>query len=199
MIEQNIRQYYQRLLVDPIAIKIKELIQPNTITILAGLFGILIIPALNSHNITLAIILLIASGYCDTLDGTIARFTNKSTDFGTILDIMTDRIVEFSVVLGLYLIDPIHRAIWCLLMLGSILLCISSFLVVGIFSENRSNKNFYYSPGIIERAEAFIFFTLMMLLPKFFTYISILFILLVSLTAIIRIYQFYKQNRYPTI
>ena len=93
----------------------------------------------------------------------------------------------------MWLVDPVHRALWCFLMLGSMLLCITSFLVVGIFVANDSHKSFHYNPGIMERAEAFIFFIAMMLWPSAFVGLAMLFSLLVTLTAIIRLTQFYKQ------
>ncbi|NCT57292.1 MAG: hypothetical protein GW760_06250 [Legionella sp.] len=87
------------------------------------------------------------------------------------LDITTDRFVEFVVLLALWSVSPQERGFCAILMLGSILLCITSFLIVGIFTANDSDKGFRYSPGIMERAEAFSF--------------------LVILTAIIRLKQFY--------
>lgn len=75
-------------------------------------------------------------------------------------------------------------------MLTSILLCVTSFLVVGIFTEKQTEKSFYYSPGLIERGEAFFFFILMILFPSYFVLLSSLFILLVLLTTAIRVVQF---------
>jgi hypothetical protein len=85
--------------------------------------------------------------------------------------------------------------IFSLLMLGSILICVTSFLVVGIFLENTSQKSFYYSPGLIERAEAFLFFVLMILFSKAFSILAVIFSILVFLTAALRLYQFaqYRQ------
>lgn len=104
-----------------------------------------------------------------------------------------DRIVEFSAVLALYLFDPQHRATLTILMLGSILLCITSFLVVGIFSNNTSQKSFYYSPGIMERAEAFLFFIVMTLFPDYFNFLAAVFCFLVCLTALIRLFEFKRS------
>lgn len=75
------------------------------------------------------------------------------------------------------IIAPQERGLWCMLTLGSMLLCITSFLVVGIFTENQSQKSFHYSPGLMKRAEAFSFFIAMMIWP-----------------AIIRLVQFYNQQ-----
>src|SRR3990167_10969400 len=194
MIEQGFRHYYQRILVVPLATQLMHRISANTITWLSGLLGLLVVPALVLHHTLMAIVLLLLSGYCDTLDGTLARLAHQSTEWGSVLDIMMDRLVEFSVVFALLILDPVHRAIGCFLMIGSMLLCITSFLVVGIFVANESHKSFHYSPGIMERAEAFIFFIAMMVWPQLFAYLAALFTCLVLLTAIIRLYQFYKQH-----
>lgn len=54
-------------------------------------------------------------------------------------------------------------------------------------------KNFHYSPGVMERAEAFIFFIAMMLWPSAFGKLAALFSVLVLFTAGIRLHQFYQQ------
>lgn len=190
MLEENLRHHYQKWFVDPVANAIQHHINPLYITILSGLLGLAVIPALYYSKIALAILLLVASGYLDTLDGTVARQTKTSSAFGSAMDIVTDRLVEISAVIGLWLVDPTHRSFLSLLMLASMLLCITSFLVVGIFTSNDSHKGFHYSPGIMERAEAFIFFILMMLLPIYFVPLSILFIILVTLTTAIRLIEF---------
>lgn len=190
MLEKTLRHHYQKWFVDPVAKAIQNHIKPLYITILSGLLGLLVIPALYYSKIALALLLLVASGYLDTLDGTVARQTKTSSAFGSAMDIVTDRLVEISAVIGLWLVDPTHRGFLSLLMLASMLMCITSFLVVGIFTSNDSHKSFHYSPGIMERAEAFIFFILMMLLPIYFVPLSILFIILVMLTTAIRLIEF---------
>lgn len=194
MLESYIRPMYQRACVDAVAQKIAEHVSPNSITILAGLIGILVIPTLWLHLPLLAVIILLISGYADTLDGTLARIRQHTTPVGSVLDIMMDRLVECAIVLGLFLYDPSHRNGWCLLMLISILLCITSFLVVGIFTQNNSQKSFYYSPGLIERAEAFMFFIAMILFPHYFSKLALLFTVLVLFTASLRIYQFIRNE-----
>lgn len=195
MLETYIRPLYQQLCVNFIAKKLAGTIAPNTITVLAGFIGVLVLPLLWFQLPILAVIVLLISGYADTLDGTLARIGQHTTPMGSVLDIMMDRIVECAVVLGLFLYDSLHRGGWCLLMLVSILLCITSFLIVGVFTQNNSDKSFYYSPGLIERAEAFIFFIAMILLPHYFTELALLFTSLVLWTAYLRIEQFISNER----
>ncbi len=193
MIEQAFRDIYQAMCVDRFAVRLQHKVMPNSVTILSGILGFLVLPALYYHQVLLAVVLLLLSGYCDTLDGTLARLTQKSTHWGSVLDITIDRFVEFSVLLALFLVEPASRGIGCLLMLGSMLLCVTSFLVVGVFTENRSNKSFHYSVGLMERAEAFLFFSVMMIWPISFPYLAFIFTALVSFTAFFRLYEFYRS------
>lgn len=190
MIEHYLRPQYQRLCVNPIAGVLTQHVSPNQITLLSGLLGLLVLPAVLTHQIFLAVVLLLLSGYCDTLDGSLARLTNHSSNWGSVLDIMTDRMVEITLVIALWAVDPSQRGMEAMLMMASMLLCITSFLVVGIFQENDSEKSFHYSPGLMERAEAFAFFIAMLLCPSQFQPLAWCFVVLVTWTAIYRIYEY---------
>lgn len=191
MIDTYMRGSYQKIFVAPLLRYFeKQNLNPNVITLLALLFGVAILPTLAMGYTHTAITLLLVSGYLDTLDGSLARARNITSPKGAVFDIISDRIVEFCVVMGLYLVDPETRALWCLLMLGGILICVTSFLVVGIFIENASEKGFHYSPGLMERAEAFLFFACMIFFPQLFAIFAGAFITLVLLTAAIRVRQF---------
>jgi archaetidylinositol phosphate synthase len=198
MIDSSYRTTYQTLLIDPLLrLSIFRHVHPHLITILAALIGICILPLLIFDFSFFAFLALMFSGFLDTLDGSLARRRNISSPAGAVLDIVSDRLVEFLVILGLYFVSPEKRAFLCLMMLGSILLCITSFLVVGIFSKNMSEKSFFYSPGIIERAEAFVFFGTMILFPSIFSILALLFTFLVFVTAITRVWQFLRN--YPSV
>ena len=166
---------------------------PKYFTLFAALTGSATLPAL-FYSTPLALTFLALTGLFDILDGKIARATNRVTDTGALLDICSDRFVEFIVVLALYLVEPHTRGLPCLLIMGSILLCVTTFLTVGIFTANSSEKSFHYNRGIMERPEAFGFFAAMMLFPTYFFPLAILFTTLTTLTALIRTRQFLLRN-----
>lgn len=191
MLEVVARPFVQRNFVDVLAKYIaNKAVSPNLVTLLAAVLGVMIIPVLVQGWVFVALALLWGSGYLDMLDGSIARH-GDATQLGAVLDIIADRFVESAVIFGLFLVAP-ERAMLCLLMLASVLLCVTSFLVVGIFTENSSHKSFHYSPGLMERAEAFIFFSLMMIMPQYFDGLAILFVALLGLTTLIRVVEFAK-------
>lgn len=193
MLEQIIRGPYQAILVDPLARRLANSLSPLTVTLLALVCGLLSALMLFKGYSQSALALLLLSGYMDTLDGTLARLNKAATPKGAMTDIVSDRAVEAALIIGLYAVAPNERALMCLLMLASVLLCVTSFLVVAIFSANGSQKGFYYSPGIMERAEAFVFFGLMIITPAYFIILAVVFCVLVLLTALIRLLEFDRQ------
>lgn len=195
MLETHLRPFYQPFIATALVKKISNYIEPEYLTYAACFFGVAVVPALLMHAPQLAVGFLLLSGYLDMLDGAVARATSRQTASGAVLDIMSDRIVELFVIVGLVLLDPSVRALYGLLMLGSCYLCITSFLVIGMFVPNQGKKSFYYSPGLMERAEAFLFFIVMILAPRFFSFLAILFSMLVLYTAGMRVKEFLANEK----
>ncbi len=196
MIDPLFRERLSPLLFTPLARTLSTFTTLPLLFTLAALTLGLAASATLLYAPLLAILLLWASGLFDILDGEVARLHKKTSDIGAVIDIFSDRLVEASFVLGLFLIQPETRGLGALLMLSSILLCVTSFLVVGIFSTNDSTKSFHYSPGLMERFEAFLFFTLMALLPSHFLSLALLFSTLTLYTALRRIYEFAKRSHW---
>jgi archaetidylinositol phosphate synthase len=191
MIDSNHRSLFQKRFVDPV-VKIAPLYNcsPFTITLLGLISGLCIPFFLFFKASILSFCFLLFSGYCDILDGSIARRDEKVSDVGALFDILSDRVVESAVLLGLFLYSPETRALYTILMMGASYLCVTSFLVVGIFTKNSTQKSFYYSPGLIERSEAFIMYAVMILLPFSFFYVALLYTFLVTYTAVKRAWDF---------
>jgi archaetidylinositol phosphate synthase len=94
----------------------------------------------------LATILLLASGFCDTLDGVLARNYQQATPFGGFLDSLLDRYADAAVYAGV-IIGGLCNPIWGLAALaGSLLVSYSRARAeaVGVKME---------SVGFAERAE----------------------------------------------
>ncbi|MCF6766572.1 CDP-alcohol phosphatidyltransferase family protein [Thiotrichales bacterium 19S3-7] len=197
MLEQSVRKPYQKFLVNWVANQLNGKIHPITITFLSLLAGLIASIAILLDYPLFAIFFLLVSGYLDTLDGTVARISQTQSDLGCILDIISDRSVEIMVILSLCFFSIQTRAAPGLLMLASIILCISAFLVIGIFTTNRANqgKSFFYSHGLMERAETFIFFIIMISIPNLFIPLAYLFSLLVFITAFLHIFRFFLWSK----
>jgi len=189
MLEFYFRPKFEKSFFQPLIQKLKQRsITPNQVTLFSLIIGLFVLPALYYDHPIVAILFLWLSGLGDVCDGGLARESESTSELGTIFDIVSDRCVEFAVILGLYLVDP-SRALVTIMMLGSVLVCVTTFLVVGIVVEKRGPKSFYYSPGLMERAEAFIMFSLMMIFPTWFPVFGWLFVGLVALTTVLHIWK----------
>lgn len=133
-----------------------------------------------------ALAVLWLSGFLDVVDGTMARKTT-STPFGTVLDVSFDRLVEISVLLGLAFRYP--DVMWALLLVSvSIIFSMTIFLTVGAVSEKKGIKTFYYQPGMAERTEGFIFFSLMIIFTNYYIiYIALIFLAVQIFTSVQRL------------
>lgn len=193
MIEQIVRPIIQFHLFDRLAAWCKAAhLTPNHLTAISLVLGVMAPVALTLQWPLVACALLWASGLADVLDGSLARLTQAHSDWGAFFDNVSDRIVEFAVLFGLLLVDPAGRSVLCFAMAASVALCVTTFLLVGLFSQNNTEKSFYYSPGLIERAEAFVFFSAMILMERHFEWLALLFIILTLYTALDRFMCFKK-------
>ena len=144
--------------------------------------------------ITLAAILMSISFFFDVIDGILARL-EKSTIFGGILDIFCDRTVEIFLIIALVSTDPLNLMWPGIFSLGSIVLCITMFLVVGgaIKAEDlkETQKVIYYRKGLIERSETFIFLITITLVMSLRIILMWIFAILIFITAILRLRDAY--------
>lgn len=195
MIDSYLRSSVQSSMIDPIITKTPlSKVHPIVITCLGLVMGLVGSVCIYMNLPGGALFLIFLSGLFDVLDGSAARLRNLTSDLGASLDLIFDRVIEMSIIIALFSLDPIGRGLPCLMMLGSVYLCVASFFIVSMFSDQKSEKSFYYSPGLIERTEAFLFFGFLVWLPEKFVVGSILFVGLVLCTSVLRMVQFGIQE-----
>ena len=185
MLDTHARKYVSPIIELGAEFLLKLKLTPNNVTILALLLGVSTSIFLYFDMQIIAVTLLWVSGYLDAVDGAMARRSNSSSSFGTLLDIVSDRIVEVSIVLvlGLKFVDVRYNLI---VLTVCILMSMTIFLTVGALSEKKGVKSFYYQAGVAERSEGFIFFSLMILIPSYLGIITNIFSILIIITAIQR-------------
>jgi archaetidylinositol phosphate synthase len=169
-------------------------ISPNLITAVAFLLGVLAGASVAFGLLLPALVLLWISGLLDVLDGTVARLTNRTSPVGAYLDLIFDRLVEASIVIGFVIRMPeIHMA--ALVFLTSVIFNFSTFMVAGALFPNKGEKSMHYDVGIAERTETFLVFSLMMLLPLHASLVLWVFSGIVFLTGGIRFYRTLRAPR----
>ena len=177
-------------------------ISANQITIIALVLGLtsalsIFLSRFLMWNIELIIcasILMFISFLFDAIDGAIARLEKPSV-FGGILDIFCDRTVEVAIIISLISTDPLTLMWPGIFSLGTIILCISMFLLIGgVIEENKLDEHekvIYYHHGLMERSETFLFLFFITILFQFRFILLWIFAFLVFITAILRLRDAY--------
>lgn len=129
----------------------------------------------------IGVLVLWLSGYLDAVDGTIARETNSSSGFGTIMDITFDRIVESGIIIG---VASRYRELSysAMLLSISIIIAMTIFLTTGSLTDKKSEKSFYYQAGLAERTEGFVMFSLIILLKEKAEIVIYIFTIMIVIT-----------------
>lgn len=165
MIEARVRHKLQPWF-NKLGYNIPHHITPNMLTMTAFISGIVAGCSIAYGFYLIALYFLWFSGLCDVMDGTVARLHNNAQKIGAYIDLITDRMVEAAIILGFAVAYPQYLFTY-LLFLIAVLLHFSTFLAAGALSLNTGEKSMYYDHSIVERAEAFVVFSLMLLFPDY--------------------------------
>ena len=155
--------------------------------------GLCAVPLIALGHTHWALLAMALNRLADGLDGSIARLT-QPTDRGAFLDISLDFLFYASIPLAFALADPQANALAAAVLIYSFIGTASSFLAFAVLAAKRGlsstaypGKGFYYLGGLTESFETLLVFTLMCLVPGWFTYLAYGFAALCALTTVTRI------------
>lgn len=191
MLDTNARKYVQPIL-DGVAHACRRIgISANALTVIGMLVGIAAALLVLNEYAVAGFVVLWLSGLIDAADGTLARLT-KPSPLGAILDITFDRVVEVAMIVALACNSADARLVLVILA-GTIAIAMSLFLSIGAAVANQSIKSFHYAPGLGERTEAFICFSLMILDSARLVLWTWVFIGVIVFTMAQRLYHAYRM------
>jgi len=124
---------------------------PNVISMLGFLLALFSAAAyffwqVNSLYLFVAVVLLLFSGFCDALDGVVARLYQQSTILGGFLDSLLDRYSDAAICIGI-IISGLCDVLWGLIAI------VGSLLVSYTRARAEACQIKMESIGIAERAE----------------------------------------------
>ncbi|MDP4104107.1 MAG: CDP-alcohol phosphatidyltransferase family protein [Bacillota bacterium] len=196
MLDTHGRSKVQPLISKTALIFLQIGLKANHVTVLAFIVGILASVVVYLGQPIIGVAILWLSGFLDAVDGSMARQSKSSSAWGTVLDVTFDRIVEAGILVSLAFRHQEPNILLLFLFLAlSIIFTMTVFLTVGALSEKESYKSFYYQPGIAERTEGFILFSLMVLFQTHLAFWTIVFLIIEILTGIQRLMEAYRILR----
>lgn len=197
----KLKKEVQQMLTSQATVAHKIGLTPNKVSIIGFILaffaaGVYAITPSHLWLLLLATVLLLASGFCDTLDGIIARDFQQVTVFGGFLDSVLDRYADAAVYAAI-IIAGLCNTFWGLTALaGSVLVSYSRARgeAAGIKME---------SVGFVERAERMLILAAVTIIAFFWlpalNYGIILLAVLSNLTVIQRAFHVYKELKKKTV
>ena len=192
LIPQSVQDSFVKLLSPLIMLFSRWGLSPNSFTIAGVVITSFGAAAFVMGYLRLAGILILFGGFCDTIDGSLARTTGKASRFGALLDSTVDRYSEFIMYLGI-IAYFINMEDFSTSVATYLALC-GSFMVS--YARVRAESlDFEAKLGIMQRPERSVLIGLGALTHITALKIAIwLVALLANFTALQRIRCAYKQN-----
>lgn len=179
MFDQIGRPIKEKLLT-PFIKRLGMKIHPNAVTLFAFSLGIYSVILILKGQLISALVFWLLNRLFDGIDGTIARVTDKQTDFGGYLDLILDFIIYAAVPISLYYYqltaenssDPTALSISLACLLASFYVNTASWMVPAALIEKRgrpsnTTTSIEMPSGIIEGTETILFYSLFLLFPSF--------------------------------
>jgi len=187
------RDYFDKNLGKKVGILFSKFsLSPNQWTTLSLVFALVLFYFLINGDFLTATFIFAFTAFVDMIDGAVAKATNKVTKLGGYLDSVIDRIIEFIIVLGLFLnIYPdffIPIKIWLLFLLfGSF---ITTYIRAASFEKGLSKNP---KGGILEHTDRLILFFLIILISNFsLQYAGYLIVIMTVLANVSALQRFLK-------
>lgn len=182
----SLRPFLTKIL-NPIAKRLN--INPNILTAISPIFAIIAALFFYKGYLREAAIVILLSGFFDVLDGAVARYHNRTTDFGAFLDSTMDRFSDAIIVIG------IAFGKYCSWLIAVLL--VHSAITVSYVKARAESKGIQCDVGIAERAVRLIIIMVGAVIgyyykPIYFSYILIILVILSYITVFQRVYHVWK-------
>ncbi len=185
--ESKLRPVIQPL-ISSLSSSLPLFMSPNYVTLFGFISACGASAAISQQYLITGLFFILLCGFFDILDGTIARMRNIATPVGAYIDLICDRLSEIAIIIGFARGFPEYSFLY-IIFLGAVLFHFSTFLAASSLIKNNGTKSIHYEESLIERAEAFVVFSAMCLIPNHIFALLFIFNIGVIITAMTRFYR----------
>ncbi len=189
MFDKQLRPLKDRVLL-PAAKQLAKIVTPDQISLISFAFGLLSCWFIFSRNMIPALLFWILNRILDGLDGTVARVSDRQSDWGGYLDLMLDFIIYAAIPITLSIVfnNGIITYLALSVMLAVFYINSASWMYIsalqGAAETAGTRKELTSVPmptGLVEGGETVILYTIFFLFPSI---LSILFFITSGLTVV---------------
>lgn len=173
MVDKFLREAKEQLLL-PVATRLFAPIHPTVITLASFGFGVVAAGFLAQGYTAQGLVFFLLNRVLDGLDGTVARLTNRQSDFGAYIDIVLDTVIYAAIPAAIALHINIIPGYICLI---ALLICFyvnaASWMYLAALLEKRNAgaaargemTTVTMPGGLLEGTETILFFVLFIVFP----------------------------------
>lgn len=176
---QELRKKTQATLTAPLIPILKKLrLSPNVLTFIGIILNLIAAFIIGSGHLFFGGLVFLLAGLFDMLDGVMARFLNKTTKFGALLDSTSDRLTEAAVFLSFIFITSTN--IWpynTTLQLVLIFLAMIGSFLTSYIRARAEGLQIDCNVGLFTRPERVIILALGLLINQVFWALSLVIVL----------------------
>lgn len=173
----------------------KTLITPSAITWLGFLLAVGAALLIVSGQLLAAGLVVLVAGYFDILDGALARYTNRTSRFGALLDSILDRLSEGVLLLGILVLYAREQSVVMVVLVG---LALFGSLLVSYIRARAEAAGLECRVGLFTRTERVIVLTLGLLLSHLANALAIALVIIVVFSFVTvgqRLVYVWQQTR----
>jgi len=122
---------------------------PNMLTLARIIITPVIVYAILSGEALMALVLMIAAGITDMLDGAIARYFNQRTTVGAYLDPLADKLMLISMFVTLFIIGEVPLFLFLAVIFRDVI------IVVGAMAYEMVTHSLKMEPSMVSKATTF--------------------------------------------
>ncbi|MGW8302058.1 MAG: CDP-alcohol phosphatidyltransferase family protein [Desulfobacterales bacterium] len=192
LLPESLQKGFFKLLIPLVNMLTKWKVHPNSLTLAGLIITAMAAAALFKGHLRTGGVLILLGGLCDSLDGNLARATDKANAPGALLDSVIDRYSEFVMFLGI--------AAYFITMKNDLILVVIFFALCGSimvsYTRARAESLGYESKaGMMQRAERIVCLGFGALIhPAVFKLSIWLVAILANVTALQRLRKAYRQH-----
>ena len=193
LLPENLQHRFLRYLTPLIKTLSRAGIHPNAFTVAGFVITLAAAAALLKGHLRISGILILAGGFCDCIDGNLARATGKASRFGALFDSTIDRYSELVMFLGIFFYCIMtHDGLTAVVAFAAL----GGSIMVSYTRARAESLGFEAHAGLMQRPERIVFFGLGALIhPVAFKLAIWVVAIFANLTAMQRIRQAYQQNK----